>query len=194
MFGKFFRGGEAERAERIIERVRREREPLRNLGSIFIHFSCQCQTQIWALFPKRSKPDVELFPLLQMEILGLFLSMVERAADFNHLTKEQRENIYEALMPALVEGLLDNYKPPLPDDLRQEAKGEFSSIIGQTVVKYLEFAGVAIFTRFVVAVGEIMETHLDGVAIRKIASIAEKQVHAADFGKLVIAVKKACEE
>ena len=147
-----------------------------------------------ALFPNRSRPDAELFPRLQMEIFGFFLSMVERAADFNDLTKEQHKEIYESLLPPLVEGLLDNFNPPLPDDLREELKGECFTNIGQTVSKYFAFVGVTIFTNFVIAVEQIMETHLDDDAIRKIASIAREQVHEAGFGKLVIAVKKTLAE
>jgi hypothetical protein len=49
---------------------------------------------------------------------------------------------------------------------------------------------MTIFTNFVIAVKQIMETDLDGAAIRKIGMIAEEQVQEADFGKLVIAVKE----
>jgi hypothetical protein len=122
MFGKFFGARESEAAERIIERNRRKYEALHDLGSTFVHVSCQCQIQIWELFPNRSKPDVELFLRLQIEIFGFFLSMVERAADFNRLNKEQRESIYESLTPPLIEGLLDNFDPPLSDDQREELK------------------------------------------------------------------------
>jgi hypothetical protein len=82
MFGKFFRGRESETAERIIEREKRKSESRRDLAYTFIHVTCQCQVQIWQLFPNRSKPDVELFPRLQIEIIGFFLSMVERALRF----------------------------------------------------------------------------------------------------------------
>jgi hypothetical protein len=159
-----------------------------------VHAACRCDIQTRDLFPERSEPENVAFlgrVRFFTEFLSFFISAVDRAAEFRGLTKKQREEIHERIVPGIVEGAIDIVAPSCSADRREKLRGEIRLNINNLESEYSALVSAAVFQKLATNIEQAVEAMHHPAIARKIVLIAREQLRDADFSRLVVAVIEA---